>query len=94
MTDLEQAIRRIVREELAKQKPANDVAEHLSVANYAKRWSISPTTVRAAIREGRLEHTRIGKVIRISADAKIGGTKEDEATERARLVLMRGGRLR
>ncbi len=35
MSDLERIIRALVRDELAKVKPANDTPEHLTVAEYA-----------------------------------------------------------
>lgn len=95
MSELEDLIRKIVRDELAKAaKPANDEHERLTVAEYARRWSISTSTVRAAIREGRLQHSRVGRAVRIPAGARIGRSAVDEATERARLVLMHGGKVR
>jgi excisionase family DNA binding protein len=84
---IEDLIRAVVREELAKAKPANDSNEHLTVATYAARLSISERTVRDAIRESRLEHVRIGRSVRIPAGAKIE-RKVDEATKRARLALL------
>lgn len=94
MSDLEQMIRAIVRDELAKQvKPANEETEHLTVAEYARRWSLGQSTVRAAIAERRLEHTRIGRAVRIPAGAKIAAAPTS-ANELAVLKLMRGGRTR
>lgn len=95
MSDLEELIRKIVRDELAKAaKPANDETEQLTVAEYARRWSISTSTVRAAIREGRLEHSRVGRAVRIPAGARIGRSAVDEITRKADLLLMRGGKAR
>jgi excisionase family DNA binding protein len=91
VSDLEQLIRQLVRDELAKQKPANDAVEWLSVALYAKRWSISQSTVREAIREGRLEHERVGRAVRISSAAKIG-ERASSMNDAAVLKLMRGGK--
>lgn len=91
MSELEEMVRRIVRDELAKQKPANDSTEWLTVALYAKRWAISQSTVREAIREGRLEHERVGRAVRIVSTAKIGQAKGG-ANEEAVLKLMRGGK--
>lgn len=71
-------------------RPAND--EYLTVAEYARRYAISESTVRTAIREGRLEHTRIGRAVRVPAAAKIGASAPDSATERARLKLLGGGK--
>lgn len=91
MSDLEQTIRAlvtsIVRDELAKQQPANDGA--ITVAAYARRYAISERTVRDAIREGRLDHVRIGRAVRIPAEARIE-PRVDGKTARARLVLLGG----
>lgn len=90
---IEDLIRSIVRDELAKTKPANDdqTGEHLTVAAFARRLSISERTVRDAIRERRLEHVRIGRSVRIPAVARIE-PRVDEATKRARLTLLGSGR--
>jgi excisionase family DNA binding protein len=89
--DLEQLIRDAVAAELdargIKAKPANDV-EAITVAAYAARYSISERTVRDAIREGRLDHVRIGRAVRIPASARIGA-RVDAETSRARLVLLK-----
>lgn len=77
----------VVRDELGKSAPT---VEHLTVADYARRWSISPSTVRVAIREGRLPSTRIGRAIRIAAEAKISRSSTKTSTDRARLRLMGG----
>lgn len=88
MSDLEQLIRQIVRDELAKATPAaNDQAEYLTVAAYAARLSVSERTVRDAIRDGRLEHVRIGRSVRIPAGAQIQ-PRIEAATARARLALL------
>lgn len=90
--DLKDALRPLVAElvaELAK-PPANDV-DALTVAHYARRWSISESTVRVAIREGRLEHVRIGRSVRIPTSARIQ-PPSDDATTRAMQVLMGGKR--
>lgn len=94
MSDLEDIIRRIVRDELgALKKPANDAPEAITVAEYARRYSISESTVRIAIREKRLEHVRIGRAVRVPSGARISPAVRD-ATDRARLRLLGGGRLR
>jgi excisionase family DNA binding protein len=87
---LRELVRQVVREELAQARPAND-GDHLTVAAYAARLSISERTVRDAIREGRLEHARIGRAVRIPAAAKIA-PRVDAATQRARLALLGSGR--
>lgn len=93
MIDLEQLIRDAITAELDRRgiKPANDASEHLTVAAYAQRYSISERTVRDAIREGRLEHMRIGRAVRVVAGARIG-PRVDAVTERARLTLLKGKR--
>ncbi len=88
LTGLRALIAEVVRDEIKKSAPAP--AEHLTVADYARRWSISTTTVRVAIREGRLQSTRIGRAIRIAAEAKISRAAAKTPTDRARLRLMGG----
>lgn len=83
----------IVRDELAKSR-AVEPAAHLTVAEYAFRWSLSETTVRAAVRDGRLAHERIGRAVRIPADARIARRERASGAprDRARLRLL-GGRV-
>ena len=45
---------------------------HVSVAEYAATRSISPSTVRNAIRQGRLPALRIGTAVRVPVDIEIG----------------------
>lgn len=71
MSALEDQIRSIVRDELARSKPANDAARLVTVAAYAAARSISPSTVRAAIRRGQLESLQIGRAVRVRADREI-----------------------
>lgn len=68
MTDLEQAIRRIVREELAKQKPANDESGYLSVAEAAAFARVSPGTVRRWVRRGELTRHEAGARVLVKRD--------------------------
>lgn len=77
MTDLEQAIERIVRRVLADLKPAND--SHITVAEFASRRSISESTVRIAIREKRLPCLRVGRAVRVPADAEISPSVKTRA---------------
>jgi excisionase family DNA binding protein len=95
MTDLEAALRpivaKLVADELAKQKPVANDGECLTVSEFARRLSVSERTVRDAIKEGRLEHQRIGRAVRIPTAAKIE-PRIDKVTERARLVLLGGKR--
>ena len=44
---------------------------YISVKEYCHRWSLSESTVRHAIREGRLTAYKIGRIIRIPHDAII-----------------------
>ena len=61
-------------------------------AGYAQRWSLSPSTVRAAIREKRLPITRMDRLIRIAADATIEKGSKHSYAKRADLVLLGGGK--
>jgi excisionase family DNA binding protein len=45
---------------------------HVSVAEYAATRSISSSTVRNAIRQGRLPALRIGTAVRVPVDVEIG----------------------
>jgi excisionase family DNA binding protein len=70
---------------------------HVSVAEYAATRSISASTVRNAIRSGRLPALRIGTAIRVPADAEIGRPVNENAqgrdispTMRAEQILARG----
>ena len=98
MTDLEKSLRDMVRslivEELRNAAPPP--AEHISVNAYARRWSLSPTTVRRAIADKRLPAQRIGRAVRVRADAKIERRTTENAAqraaERADLALVSGGK--
>lgn len=65
---LEQIVRRVLREELAAIAPK---AGLVTVAAFAAARSISTSTVREAIRDGRLKATRIGRAVRVEASAEI-----------------------
>ena len=65
MSDLEQLVRSIVRDELAKAKPANDVTEFLSTTEAAEFASVAPGTIRRWIREGKLRDHRAGRLVRV-----------------------------
>ena len=82
--DIEAIVRRVLREELAAFKaPAGLV----TIVAYAEARSISPSTVRAAIKDGRLTATRIGRAVRLRADAEftaIDNFTADRATTTAR----------
>lgn len=74
MTTLEDMLRKIVREELRAELDARATAtpKQITAAAYAELHGISLTTVRVAIREGRLPAVRIGRAVRVPADAVIG----------------------
>ena len=68
---IETIVRRVIREELAAAaKPCAD--DHITIADYAVARSISPSTVRAAIRDGRLPAVKIGRAVRVPANIEIG----------------------
>ena len=87
---IEDHIRAIVRDELSRARPDTAPA-FVTVAAYAAARSISPSTVRAAIREGRLDAERIGRAVRVSPTATIAravraGGDELRARRAARLL--------
>jgi excisionase family DNA binding protein len=84
----------LVRAELDRRQAlaaATAAPELITAAEFARRRSISISTVRAAIRERRLDVTRIGRAVRIAADAQIrvADAAIAEATEAARSKLLR-----
>lgn len=92
-TLLEEIVRRVVREELANARRADDVGE-LSPEQFAKRIGVSTSTVRAMVKDGRLPAKKVGRLVRIAADATIGEPirpKSPDATTaptaRARAIL-------
>jgi excisionase family DNA binding protein len=74
---LDEMIREIVRAEV-RAEVARAIASapaqptHVSVAEYAAARSISVSTVRNAIRAGRLPAIRIGTAVRVPVEAEIG----------------------
>jgi excisionase family DNA binding protein len=78
--EIEEAIRRLVREEVrselakvpALQAPA--ASPYISVTEYANARSISVSTVRNAIRDGRLPAMKIGSAVRVRGDEEIGAS--------------------
>lgn len=50
-------------------------AQYVTVAAYAKAHSLSQSTVRVRIREERLDAIRVGRAVRVRADASIGNPK-------------------
>jgi excisionase family DNA binding protein len=77
---LEDVVRQLVRDEVrvelakipALQAPA--ASPYVSVAEYAKARSISVSTVRNAVRAGKLPAMKIGTAVRVRSDAEIGAS--------------------
>jgi excisionase family DNA binding protein len=71
--------RQVVREELAA-RAASPATGLVSVATFAAEHALCDATVRAMIRDGRLQATRIGKrAVRIRRDATIGQSANGRA---------------
>lgn len=91
---LERVVRRVMPEVLAATH-AVPVDELVTMATFARRRSISESTVRAAIRDGRLPAVKIGRAVRVRADAQIGkpapsssaSTSSDTPRARAARIL-------
>jgi excisionase family DNA binding protein len=89
---------RALRAELAELKSRPSATE-ISVGEYAARHSLSPSTVRGYIRDGRLPAKRVGRLLRIPANATIGTpvtatiSKPETSKDRAKTILgiVRGG---
>lgn len=80
---IESVVRRVVREELAAVRAA-PADEMVTIETFARMRAISKSTVRAAIRGGRLQATRIGRAVRVRSDAQIGGIRSSRKLGRAR----------
>lgn len=79
METLMERVRQVVREELTAHA-APSATEMVSVATFAAEHSLCTATVRAMIRDGRLQATRIGKrAVRIPRDATIGQSASGRA---------------
>jgi len=66
-------VRREVRVEVARMAAMAPASQkYVSVAEYAAARSISASTVRNAIRSGRLPALRFGAAVRVPADVEIG----------------------
>lgn len=65
--DIEQLIRSLIRDELAKAKPANDT-EYLSTTEAARLASVTPGTIRRWVRSGELTRHEAGARVRIRRD--------------------------
>lgn len=92
---LDAQIRAIVRDEIQRALAdlgASAAPELVTMAEYARARSISVTTVRAAIRDGRLEAHRIGRAVRVRARDEIarpvGAQTDRSEAARRKLGLM------
>ncbi|NVB81782.1 MAG: helix-turn-helix domain-containing protein [Kofleriaceae bacterium] len=65
---LEDEIRRIVREEIARARPANDQSEYLSVAEAAKHARVSAGTIRKWVRNRELTRHEAGARVLVKRD--------------------------
>lgn len=64
---LEDEIRRIVRDELARREPVND-SEYLSVAEAAALARVAPGTIRRWVRHGELTRHEAGARVLVKRD--------------------------
>lgn len=96
---IEDHIRSIVKEELAKLQPSLSPApvaqpsQVLTVKQVAKELAVSVETVRAMIHRGELEHVKVGKRLRVQRhelDAYLKRDDEETADVIAMKVLSRG----
>lgn len=78
-----------LRAELEAQRRAS--AALVTMSQYAKSHGISISTVRTAIREGRLAATKIGRAVRLAPDAKISPRTRRETKIDRHLRLLSGG---
>jgi hypothetical protein len=64
-------------------------AQYVTVAAYAKAHSLSQSTVRVHIREDRLDAIRVGRAVRVRADASTGrpNPPRDPGDERIDRIL-------
>ena len=90
---IESVVRRVVREELAAARAA-PADEMVTIATFARMRAISKSTVRAAIRDGRLQATKIGRAVRVRANAQIGEPTVGTDTPAARAARILGERSR
>lgn len=92
---LERVVRRVLPEVLAATRAVPAADELVTMETFARRRSISESTVRAAIRDGRLPAVKIGRAVRVRADAQIGtpapslsaSTSSDTPRARAARIL-------
>jgi excisionase family DNA binding protein len=77
---IEEVVRQLVRDEIRAELAkipalqAPPASPYVSVAEYAKARSISVSTVRNAVRAGKLPAMKIGSAVRVRSDAEIGAS--------------------
>jgi len=85
-------VRQILREELDKRAAPTGL---ISIREFAVRHSLAESTIRNAIREGRLVAERHGRAVRIAAGSKIAPRRASNSNVSGRadkiLSLVRGG---
>lgn len=86
LAGLEAYIRRLIREELVAHD-ARSVTEYVTVRKYARRRGLWVTAVRKAIAERRLAVTRIGRAVRIPAEAMIQPCRSQDPLDAAEQLL-------
>ncbi|MGE0403295.1 MAG: hypothetical protein AB7T06_41695 [Kofleriaceae bacterium] len=86
---LEQILAELValRAEVAALRQERGNEPELTIAAFAAARSMGQSTVRAAIREGRLQAERYGRTIRIARDAQIAARVSSSPTAVADRVL-------
>jgi excisionase family DNA binding protein len=87
-SEIEVLVRSIVREELTSfaRTFAKETAsqQYVTIQQYAAARSISVSTVRNAVRAGKLPALRIGKAVRVQSDAEIGAVVHPDAKPEAK----------
>ena len=78
-----------ITRELERRGVTPDRPQYVTVAEYARARNISEKTVRVAIAEHRLEVLRVGRAVRIPANAVIA-RRSGRGNARALTVLMGG----
>lgn len=68
MSGIEEMVRAIVRDELAKSRPANDATDYLSTSEAAAFARVSPGTIRRWVRTGELTRHEAGTRVLVRRD--------------------------
>lgn len=67
-------------------------SDEVTVAEFARRRGLGVSTVRGAIRDGRVTARRTGRAVRVAADAQIAPRQRAADRLERRLGLVSGGR--